>query len=220
MIKRLIFDFDNTLIDWKDEYWNAVNKTFEELNLKYTKADVENVKKAIDIYEDGRNLTYNKEEMKNAIEQTIGCSLPNTFMDVWIKYLSKCIPEKIDDSIIKTLEYLSTKYELVILTNWLEESQINRLRNSGLYKFFKEVYCTENFPMKPNKESFIKAKGKNTQEECIMIGDSLNVDIKGAINAGLAAIYLNKKDVLTEEKFLKEHNVRVISKISDLITIL
>ena len=40
MIKRIIFDLDNTLITWKDEYWNAVNKTFERFNLQYTDKDI------------------------------------------------------------------------------------------------------------------------------------------------------------------------------------
>lgn len=34
-IKRIIFDLDNTLIDWKEEYWNAVREAFIEMNLQY-----------------------------------------------------------------------------------------------------------------------------------------------------------------------------------------
>ena len=44
MIKRIIFDLDNTLITWKEEYWNAVNRTFEKLDLKYTDEDIEKIK--------------------------------------------------------------------------------------------------------------------------------------------------------------------------------
>ena len=49
MIKRLIFDLDNTLIDWKEEYWGAVEKSFEDLGLEYTSKDMDAVKRAIDI---------------------------------------------------------------------------------------------------------------------------------------------------------------------------
>ena len=69
MIKRLIFDLDNTLIDWKEEYWGAVEKSFEDLGLEYTSEDMDAVKHAIDIYEDGRNITYNKEKMQKTIEK-------------------------------------------------------------------------------------------------------------------------------------------------------
>ena len=32
MIKRIIFDIDNTLIDWKAEYWDCLKNVFDELN--------------------------------------------------------------------------------------------------------------------------------------------------------------------------------------------
>lgn len=216
-IKRLIFDIDDTLIDWKDEYWKSLNKTFEELKLKYSEIDIEKVKKAIDIYEDGRNETYNKEKMQNTIEDELGYKLPENFMDVWMKYLGKCVPEKINDDIFKTLEYLKNKYELVILSNWLEKSQMLRLKNAKLDKYFKEFYITEKIKMKPSKESFNKAKGDRKEIECVMIGDNLKTDIKGAINAGMQAIYLNKKKNINE---IENENIAEIFKISDLMEIL
>ena len=72
MIKRLIFDLDNTLIDWKEEYWGAVEKSFEDLRLEYTSKDMDAVKRAIDIYEDGRNITYNIEKMQKTVEDELG----------------------------------------------------------------------------------------------------------------------------------------------------
>ena len=51
MIKRIIFDVDNTLITWEPEYYKKINKPFEELNIPYTQEDLLNVVKAIDNYE-------------------------------------------------------------------------------------------------------------------------------------------------------------------------
>lgn len=56
MLKRIIFDVDNTLIQWKDEYYKKINKPFEELKISYTKEDLLNVVKAIDNYE--KNYEY------------------------------------------------------------------------------------------------------------------------------------------------------------------
>lgn len=216
-IKRIIFDIDDTLIDWKEEYWNSINKTFEELNIEYSKKDIEKVKKAIDIYEDGRNETYNKEKMQKTIEDELGYKLPEDFMEVWMNYLGKCVPEKIDENIFKTLEYLQEKYELVVLSNWLERSQMLRLKNAKLDKYFKEFYITEGIKMKPSKESFNIAKGDRIETECVMVGDNLKSDIKGAINAGMQAIYLNKKNNLIK---MEDKKVSEILKISDLMEIL
>ena len=40
MIKRIIFDLDNTLIEWKDEYWDGVEEALKSENIKYTKKDI------------------------------------------------------------------------------------------------------------------------------------------------------------------------------------
>lgn len=56
-IKRIIFDLDNTLIDWKEEYWNAVREAFIEMNLQYNDDTLKKVKRAVDMYEDGIRIT-------------------------------------------------------------------------------------------------------------------------------------------------------------------
>ena len=114
------------------------------------------------------------------------------------------------------IEYLSKKYNLAILSNWLRDSQIGRLKNANLYKYFSDFYITEDIPMKPNKESFEIAIGNYAKDECIMIGDSLKTDIKGAVNAGIKAIYLNK----TSEEDINTENITTIHKLSELRKIL
>ena len=209
-IKRIIFDLDNTLIEWKEEYWNSINKTFEELNLPYADCTISKVKHAVDVYEDGRMETYNKELMQKTIENELGYKLPKEFMNIWLKYLGKCVPEKIDEKETETLGYLKNKYDLVILSNWFAFSQNERLKNAGLYKFFTSTYMTEGFPMKPNKEAFEIAKGEFELPECIMVGDNYRVDIQGAIKAGIKAIYINKSNKPIEK------NSEIIATIKNL----
>ena len=85
-IKRIIFDLDNTLIEWKEEYWNSINKTFEELNLPYADCTISKVKHAVDVYEDGRMETYNKELMQKTIENELGYKLPKESMNIWFNF--------------------------------------------------------------------------------------------------------------------------------------
>ena len=53
--------------------------------------------------------------------------------------------------------------------------------------------------MKPKKEIFDYAltKAKAMQHHSIMIGDSIEVDIKGAINAGIDQVYVNHLGEMT-----------------------
>jgi putative hydrolase of the HAD superfamily len=93
------------------------------------------------------------------------------------------------------LEYLSTKgYTLHLITNGFEKTQHSKLQNSGLDKYFRTVITSEaSNSLKPHKEIFDFAMTKTgaKKEESIMLGDSLEVDILGAKNAGLDQVYVN-----------------------------
>jgi len=93
------------------------------------------------------------------------------------------------------LEYLTDKgYVLHLITNGFEKTQHNKLMYSGLRSFFKEVITSEGSgSLKPNKEIFefalLKCSAK--ADESIMIGDSIEVDILGAMNAGIDQVFVN-----------------------------
>ena len=191
MIKRIIFDQDNTLMKWRDEYDETYKEALDELGIKYTDEELNRIIEVICSYENYYDH-FDKKSMAELIREKCNINVPDTFADVWMKYLSNCYSEE-DKEIIPTLEYLSKKYELVILSNWFGYSQIERLKKLGIDKYFKEMYFTDEVKNKPNKEAFIKACGPYKPEECIMIGDSMNIDINGALNAGLDAILYDPK---------------------------
>jgi len=93
------------------------------------------------------------------------------------------------------LQYLrKKKYVLHLLTNGFEQTQHNKLMYSGLRPFFNEVITSEGSgSLKPSKEIFEFAieKCSANASECIMIGDSIEADIIGAMNAGIDQVYVN-----------------------------
>jgi putative hydrolase of the HAD superfamily len=93
------------------------------------------------------------------------------------------------------LQYLRDKqYVLHLITNGFEKTQQNKLMFAGLKPFFNEVITSEGSgSLKPNKEIFQFAleKCNADREESIMIGDSIEVDIIGAMNAGIDQVYVN-----------------------------
>lgn len=207
MIKKIIFDLDNTLIIWKDEYIEALRKTLKKYNIK---EEANYVNDIIDSYEDYYDK-YNKENMLEIINKKIKEKINMNFMNdflIEIGYMSEP-----DEEVIDTLEYLSKKYELVVLTNWFTIPQTNRLKNAKIEKYFKEIHGGEEY-IKPQKEAFIKAAGDTKTEECIMIGDSYTIDVMGAYNAGIKPIFMNPKH--KENK----NNFEEITKLSDLKNIL
>jgi putative hydrolase of the HAD superfamily len=93
------------------------------------------------------------------------------------------------------LQYLvNKKYTLHLITNGFEKTQWSKLKNSGLDIYFTQVITSESSnSLKPKKEIFdyaLKLSGSALQES-IMIGDNLEADIQGALNAGWDCVYVN-----------------------------
>ena len=95
----------------------------------------------------------------------------------------------------EVLEYLTNKgYQLHLITNGFEKTQHSKLNSCGLNLFFKEVITSEcSNSLKPEPEIFEYALHRTgaTVSESIMIGDSLEVDIAGAMNVGMDQVHTN-----------------------------
>ncbi len=100
---------------------------------------------------------------------------------------------------IEVLQYLTDKgYQLHLITNGFEATQHCKLKNSGLDRFFIEVITSEGSrSIKPEREIFdyARKRAKAQNHECIMIGDSIEADILGAINAGIDQVFVNHVDL-------------------------
>jgi HAD superfamily (subfamily IA) hydrolase, TIGR02254 len=96
---------------------------------------------------------------------------------------------------LEILNYLKEKnYDLHLITNGFEKTQQSKLTNSGLTRFFTHVITSEGSnSLKPKKEIFEFAmdKAKSTVADSIMIGDNLDADIQGAMNAGMDTVFVN-----------------------------
>lgn len=96
------------------------------------------------------------------------------------------------------LDYLiHKKYCLHLITNGFEKTQHSKLQFSGIDKYFVEVITSEGSnSLKPHKEIFDYAlqQAKADPHHSIMIGDDPEVDIKGAMNAGIDQVFVNHID--------------------------
>ncbi len=100
------------------------------------------------------------------------------------------------------VRYLAAKYPLTVVTNGFVEVQYEKFDKSGLRDCFAHIVLSEEVGcQKPNPRIFEEALRLNglQAEDVVMIGDSWNSDIQGAINAGIDQIWIRKsKDPLPE----------------------
>lgn len=118
----------------------------------------------------------------------------------------------------EVLQYLTDKgYQLHLITNGFEKTQHAKLDNSGLASFFKEVVTSEGADsLKPQKEIFDYAliKAKATVGESIMIGDTLDVDILGAMNAGMDQVHVNFNN--TAQDLKPTYTITLLKQLKDI----
>ena len=93
------------------------------------------------------------------------------------------------------VRYLAAKYPLTVVTNGFVEVQYEKFDKSGLRDCFAHIVLSEEVGcQKPNPRIFEEALRMNglQAEDVVMIGDSWNSDIQGAINAGIDQIWIRK----------------------------
>ncbi|MDQ7950173.1 MAG: HAD-IA family hydrolase, partial [Cellulomonas sp.] len=95
---------------------------------------------------------------------------------------------------IDVLGYLRKKYKLHIISNGFKETTTTKMERSGLNPYFTEIIISEDVGVnKPHYSIFEYALNKAgaNKHESIMIGDSIEADIRGAQNFGMQAIFFN-----------------------------
>lgn len=201
-IQHIFFDLDHTLWDFEKNSDLTFQKIFRIHNIKL------NLKEFLKVYKP-LNFEYWKlyREEKVTKQQLRYRRLKDTFDEIGIPISDDLIYKLSDDYInyladfnhlfdgtIALLDYLKKKYQLHIITNGFEEIQSKKMKNSNIYDYFDKIITSESVGVKkPNPKVFNYALdiAKAKKDNSIMIGDSLEADIEGALNIGLQAIHCN-----------------------------
>ena len=131
----------------------------------------------------------------------------------YIHYLPKY--NHLFEGTIEILEYLKPKYNLHIITNGFAEIQENKLNNSYITHYFKTITNSEMAGVKkPNSLIFEYALGlaKAKKEYSIMIGDCMEADVQGALDAGLDAIFFNGNNKVVAEDIKQVNHLLELKK--------
>jgi putative hydrolase of the HAD superfamily len=126
--------------------------------------------------------------------------IPTTFNE---EYISLC-PHKghLFPHAIEILEHLQCNYNLHILSNGFAEIQAIKIHTSGIEPYFSNIFTADHIGVKkPNKAffEFVLNKLNTVPDNCIMIGDTLDADVLGAMNAGIKGVYFNPSKTMHQE---------------------
>ena len=125
------------------------------------------------------------------------------FLDKLIERQGLCFYE--DNELVKTISYLSKKYDLYVISNWFTKTQELRLENVGIKKYFKGIYGADINYFKPDPKCFNVILNKYDIKECVYIGDKLDIDILPAYNIGMDVIW-KTNEINSDFKTIKNIN--------------
>jgi len=184
MIKAIIFDLDNTLLDFmkmKSYSISAAVKGMIKLGMDIEKDDA--IKEIFSIYED---KGYEHQEVLNEFIITKLGHVNYKYLAAGIVEYKKAKELSLDlyPDVLPTLNSLTNSgYKLGIASDAPSREAWIRLYTLNIHNIFNEVVTFNDTGYhKPAKEPFIKIADKLNVllEECMMVGDWPERDIKGA----------------------------------------
>lgn len=188
MIKRILFDLDDTLIKWDNRWDVCLLKTFEHFNISYDEDLIKHYYEYMKIYE-LENIKFNKIEMSRWFKKYLKVPIPDDFVEYWTSLLAECVPSNNDD-LISLIEYLSSKYSLYVITNWYYSQQASKLDKVGILKYFDKILTAEDYERKPSLEIFKAGMEGLSSDEVVVVGDIYKIDLKPAIDLGMNTFLL------------------------------
>lgn len=220
-ITDIFFDLDHTLWDFDKNSGLTFKKIFKEQDIEI------DIDKFLEVYEP-INLEYwrlyrdekiGKVELRykrlkttfDKLNFKISDELINQISEDYITYLPMF--NHLLDGAKDLLDYLKDKYNLHIITNGFEEVQKIKLEKSQINDYFNVVVTSESVGVKkPNPKVFEFAlkEANVSANKSIMIGDSLEADVLGALAVGISPIHLFKDIRSVDERVI---SVQALSEI-------
>lgn len=199
MIKRIIFDIDGTLItgiNFSDYIESALKKYGVKDSEHKAKIFLSNIKEYEKMYS-----FYNKDSYLNFFSSKLSCELNYDFLEIFFDELKSAVPSN-SKKLFEMLNSLKD-YELVLISNFFEESQRNRLKTMGINGLFSEYYGEK--IIKPNKNVYINSSGIYKPSECLIVGDDKKLDIDIPQKMGFNTLFVNETgDIKSVEEITPE----------------
>ena len=204
-ITTIFFDLDHTLWDFEKNSELTFAQIFDEENISLRLTDFISAYNPInhDCWRLYRNNQITHDELRDLrlvrtfeeLDYDYSPKLLAAVNKKYIDYLSQ-FTHLFKDT-FSLLDYLAGRYELHIITNGFDAVQRLKIERSKLSLYFHHIITAEKAGhKKPSPHIFKYALdvASKTASESLMVGDSLEADIQGALAVGMQAIHFNSHD--------------------------
>ncbi len=203
VLKAVILDFGGTLadggIDW-NEYHVAIQKALKDLGYDI---DLRMLRRAIQgalgelekVRARGEELTF--EEVYGSALARLGVRHDRETLEAIHEIFRRHYRQDLHPCIEEVLERLTGRYSLALVSNTMSDQPRLILEQTGLARHFEVVVCSRDLGVrKPNPRIFKHVLEKLGVEpgEAAHVGDSVEADMEGALNAGLIPIWIRNAE--------------------------
>ena len=225
MIKAILLDVDNTLIDFNKSAEWSMRKCFEEYNLEMTDEVIPTFHRINDeLWHRIEKGTITKPQLHKIRWQTIFDELGikadgPSFEEKFIKYVPQAgIPV---EGAKELLDFLYEKYIICYASNSSKDQQMIKLTKADMLKYADHLFISDEIGVaKPAKEYFeecLRRLSPLKKEEVILIGDSLTADIEGGVNFGIKTIWFDYLKKGKAEGIIPDYTVTKLEEIKSLL---
>lgn len=225
---HVLFDLDNTIFDFQAAEKNALRNVFKVLGFDLTP----------DLYrkftEFNHKLQVKADQGTLTEKQIEDIRFPNFFkqeLDYKVADNSKLLAAFQNGmttsyifrlharDMLKKLHQQS--YHLVAISNGIHQLQLDRLKKTGINKYFDHLFTSEKVGKSKDTTDFYDYVFKNSScslDNSIVIGSNLKTDILGANISKLDSIWYNKTHEMNISTIHPTFVVDDLSKIPDLLS--
>ena len=232
--RDLFIDFDDTLYDTHGNAVIALSETFECFHLDRYFEDPQVFYDAywttnIDLWTQYAKGEITRdylivERFRRPLSVGEGIEVTKELcLEMSDKFLDFCASKPgVIDGAHELMDFLKQKgYRMHMCSNGFHEVQYKKLDACGLRDYFDTIILSEdagvNKPAKAYFDYALKVSGAN-RKTTLMIGDNLQSDILGALNAGLDAMLFNRWQVPPED--IPQEPTFIVETLSAIKTIL
>ena len=222
----LLFDADETLFDFKMAEKQGFLKALDEFNLDLDKELSLEIYSEINkgIWEEFERGEITADRLRverfERFAKKVNANFDAiSFSKAYAKFLGEgayLFKESVD-----VVDYLSKKYELVLVTNGLKDVQKSRLAKTPLKDYFKEVIISDEIKIsKPDPRIFdyaLEKVGCTDRSKALMIGDSLTSDMKGGVNAGIDTCWYNPNKLENKSGLNLTYEIHSLNELKEIL---
>ncbi len=205
MTKHIFFDLDHTIWDFDRNAEETLHELYHMHSLK--ELGLQSADRFIETYTKNNHALWANYHLGMITKEVLrDTRFSKTFIELGVD--ASQVPAGFEEDYVRicptktnlfpqaheTLAYLSRKYTLHLISNGFQESTEMKIERTNLANYFNSIVISECVGCnKPDKAIFEFAlNGADaTKEESLMVGDSIEADIRGAQAFGIKAIYFN-----------------------------